>query len=140
MWKNASAPVPESASLTSTALTERGTRILPKILSSAKGVPIIVPLIPKICDAVLDQLRYRNTHAEDYQWKTGNSLAYHLRNFVRYLYLERQSQRELLLPLLAERNRMEMEQIIMAFKRNPTLAMTKESIRTSSILTQLAID
>ncbi len=125
--------VPETAYLTFTAQTEQGTRILPKIPSSAKGVPIFVPSIPIMCDAVLDQLRYRTTHAEDYQGKTGNRPAYHLMNFVRYLYLERQSQRDLLLPLLAERNRAEMEQRIKAFKRKPTLAMIKESMRTTSI-------
>ncbi len=129
------ATVPETACITFTAQTEQGTRILPKILSSARGVPIFVPSIPKICDAVLDQHRYRTTHAGNFQRKKGNRPAYHLCNFVRYLYLERQSQRELLLPLLAERNRAEMEQIVNAFKRKPTLAMIKESMRTTSILT-----
>ncbi|MCJ1274917.1 hypothetical protein MMC21_002715 [Puttea exsequens] len=125
------ATVPETASITFTAQTEQGTRILPKVLSSARNVPIFVPSIPKTCDAILDQLRYRTTHAENFQNKKGNRPAYHLRNFIRYLYLERQSQRELLLPLLAERNRAEMEQIVSAFKRKPTFAMTKESMRTT---------
>lgn len=87
-----------------------------------------------MCDAILDQLRYRTTHIENYGKETGNRPAYHLRNFVRYLYLERQSQRDLLLPLLAERNRAEMGQRIKAFKRKPTLAMLKESMGMASIL------
>ncbi len=99
-------------------------RILPKILRSAGGVPIFVPSIPKICDAVLDQLRYRITHADNFQSNTGN---YHLR------YLERQSQRDLLLPLWAQRNRAGMEQRMNSFKRKPTLAMIQESMRKTSI-------
>ena len=129
------ATVPETACITSTAQTKQGTRIIPKILSSARGILIFVPSIPKICDAVLDQLSYRTTRAENFQRNKGNRPAYHLRNFVRYLYLERRSQQELLLPLLAERNRAEMKRRVNTFKRKPTLAMIKESMRTKSILT-----
>ncbi|MCJ1282490.1 hypothetical protein MMC26_001813 [Xylographa opegraphella] len=80
--------VPETASLTFTEMTKRGTRILPWTMSSAKSVPIFVPSIPRICDAVLDQLRYRTTLAEKFPRHKGNRPAYHLSNFVRYLYLE----------------------------------------------------
>ena len=126
------ATVPETAILTAGAQIEKGVRIAPKVLSSARNVPIFVPSIPKICDAILDQLRYRTTHAENYQAKLGDRPSYHLHNFVRYLYLERQSQRELLLPLLSERNRAEMEQRASTFKRKPTLAMLKESMGMKS--------
>ncbi|MCJ1431686.1 hypothetical protein MMC27_001041 [Xylographa pallens] len=67
------ATVPETAYLTSTAQIKEGTRILPRIMSSAKVVPIFVPSIPKICDAVLDQLEYRTTHAEEFQGKKVSS-------------------------------------------------------------------
>ena len=134
------ATVPETACITSSARTEEGTRIVPKILSSARGVPIFVPSIPKICDAILDQLRYRTTHAGDFPRAGCNRPAYHLGNFVRYLYLERQSQRELLMPLLAKRNRAEMERKVNAFKRKPTLAMTKESMRLTASLTKPVIN
>ena len=129
------ATVPETACMTFAAQTKQGTRILPQKLSSARDVPIFVPSIPKICDAILDQLRYRTMHPENFQSKQGNRPAYHLGNFVRYLYLERQPQRELLLPLLAERNRAKMEQIVGAFKRKPTFAMTKENMKKTSSLT-----
>lgn len=117
------ATVPETAWITFSSQMGRGTRLLPKIRNSARGVPIFVPSIPRFCDAILDQLRYRNTHAEKFEGKKGNRPSYHLRNFVRYLYLERLSQREVLLPLLAERNRAEMEHRMNAFKRKPTFAM-----------------
>ncbi|KAI9850135.1 MAG: hypothetical protein M1824_003652, partial [Vezdaea acicularis] len=125
--------IPETACITFTARTEKGTRIVPEVLSSARGVPIFVPSIPRICDAVLDQLRYRTTHAENFQGKVGNRPSYHLSNMIRYLYLERLSQRELLLPLLAERNRAEMERRINKFKRKPTLAMIKKRWGIKSI-------
>lgn len=113
------ATVPETACLTFTAQIEEGTKILPKIRNSVRDVAIFVPSIPKICDAILDQLRYRTVHAENFQGTWGNRPSYHLSNFVRYLYLERESQRRLLLPLLAERNRTRMEERIGAFKRKP---------------------
>lgn len=119
------ATVPETASITFSTLTDRGCRILPKIQSSARGVRFFVPSIPRICDAILDQLRYRTTHAENYDGRMGNRPFYHLHNFIRYLYLERLSQRNLLLPLLAERNKAEMERRINAFKRKPTTAVDK---------------
>ncbi|KAI9801460.1 MAG: hypothetical protein M1833_002692 [Piccolia ochrophora] len=119
--------VPETAHITSSARTKEGMRTVPKVRSSARGVPIFVPSIPRCCDAVLDQLSYRDTYPEDFEGKMGNRPAYHLRNFIRYLYLERPSQRGLLLPLLAERNRAEMERRIDAFKRKPSLAMIWQS-------------
>lgn len=122
------ATIPETAWITFSAQTERCSRIMPNIRSSARGVSFFVPSIPKICDAVLDQLRYRTTHAENFQGKRGNRPAYHLHNFTRYLYLERLSQRELLLPLLAKRNQAVMEQRINAFERKPTLAMVKANM------------
>lgn len=122
------ATVPETAWLTLSAHTERGSRVMPILRSSARDVPLFVPSIPRVCDALLDQLRYRTTHAENFRGKRGNRPAYHLQNFIRYLYLERLSQRKLLLPLLAERNQTEMEQMINSSKRKPTLAMVKASM------------
>ncbi|MCJ1405655.1 hypothetical protein MMC11_008884 [Xylographa trunciseda] len=134
------ATVPETAYLTAPARIQEGTRVLPWIMSSSTDVPIFVPSIPKICDAVLDQLRYRTTHAEDFPGNRNNRPAYHLSNFVRYVYLERPSQRGLLLPLWAERNRAEMEQRVNAFKRKPTLAMTKESMGITAAQSRLKTD
>jgi hypothetical protein len=123
------ATVPEVAINTFTARTSKGVRTVPKILSSSRRFPIYVPSIPRICDALLDQLRYRITHAENFPRKLGNRPSYHLSNLVRYLYLERESQLELLLSQLAERNRAEMKEKASTFKRKPTLAMTLESMK-----------
>ncbi len=46
------ATVPETACITFTARTEEGIRVLSKTLSSARDVPIFVPSILKICDAI----------------------------------------------------------------------------------------
>ena len=99
----------EIAYITTTGRMKEGIRASPNIPCSTRSVPIFVPSLPKFCYATLDQLRYRTTHPENFEGKRGNRPSYHLRNLVRYLYLERQSQRELLLPLLAERNQAEME-------------------------------
>ena len=122
------ATVPETACITCSTQSQSGTMIVPKILSSSRGVPVFVPSIPKMCNALLDQLAYLTNRKEDFSWK-GARPEYNLRNFIRYLYFERQSQLEVLLPQLAERNRTEMERRAKAFKRKPTLAMVKESMR-----------
>ena len=44
-----------------------------------------------------------------------------IRNFIRYLHLEKPIQRERLLPELAERNKKDMEEILNKFKRKPLL-------------------
>jgi hypothetical protein len=110
----------ETAYITVTSEIEKGFQIIPKIRSSVKDVPIFIPSIPKICDALLDQLRYCVTLAENFHGDSGNDPSYFLTKFIRYLYLERPSQRNLLLPLLADRNRGEMELRINKFKRKPT--------------------
>jgi hypothetical protein len=56
--------------------------------------PIYIPTIPRILDALLDQARYRVIYAENFPGKLGNRPSYHLRNFVRYLHLEKPQQRE----------------------------------------------
>lgn len=122
------ATIPETAYLAYGERTKSGTQIFPPAWGSAKGLPVFIPSIPKMCDAILDQLRYRVTHAEELHKGSGNRPAYHLRNFVRYLHLEKPSQRRLLLSLLAERNRPEMELRITGFKRKPTLAELKASL------------
>ena len=114
------AAIPEVIYTTFTAATERGAKLLPPVLSSARAVPIFVPSIPDICDAIIDQLRYRSNHPENYDGKQGNRPSYHLRNFIRYLYLDREVQQDLLLPLLNERNRAEMEKRARTFMRKPS--------------------
>jgi hypothetical protein len=123
----------ETAYITVTSQIERGVRIIPKILSSVKDVPIFIPSIPRICDALLDQLRYRKTHAENFPKVLGNRPSYYLTNFIRYLYLERPSQQKLLLPLLADRNRGEMELMVNKFMRKPTYAESKMKRRTNPV-------
>ena len=120
--------VEETAYRTFSATTARGTRVMPQVKSSLKAVPVFIPSIPNMCDALADQTRYRATHVEDVKKQMGNRPGYHLSNFVRYLYLERPSQRQLLLSLMAERNRGVMEDRIDRFKRKPTLAVTKASM------------
>lgn len=92
--------------------------------SADKKDPIYIPSIPRMIDAMLDQARYRVTHPEEFSnLIRGNRPRYHLRNFTRYLHLEKPTQRERVLPELAERNREEMEVLVDKFKRKPLLTL-----------------
>ena len=73
-------------------------------------------------DAQLDQARYHVTHPEDFPGLLGNRPRYHLRNFIRYLHLKL-TQREKVLPELAERNRGDMEVLLDKYKRKPLLTL-----------------
>lgn len=108
-----------------TTRINEGVMILPPTLAQSADVkyPIYIPTIPRILDALLDQARYRVTYAENFPRNQGNRPEYHIRNFVRYLHLEKPQQRERLLRGLAERNRGYMEASINKFKRKPLLTL-----------------
>lgn len=115
----------QAPSIGYTTRKSNGVMILPPTLAQSAEVkyPIYIPTIPRILDALLDQARYRVTHAESFPEKLGYRPQHHLRNFVRYLHLEKPQQRERLLPELAERNRGEMEAVINKFKRKPLVTL-----------------
>jgi hypothetical protein len=108
-----------------TTKTATGLRILPEIRSQSadKKYPIYIPSIPRMLDALLDQARYRDGHPEKISYLSGHRPRYHLSNFTRYLHLEKPTQRERVLPELAERNREAMEVILNKFKRQPLLTL-----------------
>jgi hypothetical protein len=114
-----------AVSISYTTRIANGVKVLPPTLAQSTDMkyPICIPTVPRILDALLDQARYRVMHAENFPEKLGNRTAYHLRNFVRYLHLEKPQQRERVLPELAERNRGEMETIINKFKRKPLVTL-----------------
>ena len=73
-----------------------GIRILPKFCSQSAEIkdPILIPSIPRMLDALLDQARYRITHPEK-NFKLGtNRPRYHIRIFIRYLHLEKSTEGE----------------------------------------------
>jgi hypothetical protein len=75
--------------------------------------PIYIPSTPRMLDTMLDQVHYCITHPENFpglvDWgPIDNRPRYHLRSFIRYLHLEKLTQREKVLPELAECNREEM--------------------------------
>jgi hypothetical protein len=102
-----------------------GVMVLPPILTQSADMkyPIYIPTIPRILDALLDQANHRVIYAENFPGKLGNRPEYHLRNFVRYLHLEKPQQRKRLLPELAERNQGKMEATMNKFKRKPLLTL-----------------
>ncbi|KAH0565360.1 hypothetical protein GP486_001243 [Trichoglossum hirsutum] len=104
-----------------------GRQLVPKTLaqSAESSYPVYVPSIPRLVDALLDQVRYRQTHIETYNYTSMPNMlpSYHLSNLIRYLHLERTYQREKLIPELAERNRAEMERRMNKFKRKPVLSL-----------------
>jgi hypothetical protein len=103
-----------------------GHSILPEMLAQSPEpkCPVYVPSIPRFIDALLDQQRYRQAHAETYNYVSilDTLPSYHLSNFIRYLHLEKPHQREKLMPELAERNRADMEARLNRYKRKPLLA------------------
>jgi len=115
----------QAVSISYTTRITDGVKVLPPILAQSADIkyPIYIPTIPRILDALLDQARYRVIYAENFPGKLGNRPEYHLRNFVRYLHLEKPQQQERMLPELAERNRGEMKAIINKFKRKPLVTL-----------------
>lgn len=109
-----------------------GVQNLPPVRAQSADMPkypVYVPSIPRMLDALLDQARYRTTHAAAENFSSssseqgGNRPRYHLQNCVRYLHLEKAHQRERVLLELAERNRGEMELIMDKFKRKPVVTL-----------------
>lgn len=115
----------QAASIGYTTRIANGVQILPPARAQSADVkyPVYIPTIPRMLDALLYQAHFRATHAEDFPGRVGRRPQYHLRNFVRYLHLEKPQQREKLLPKLAERNRGEMEAAINKFTRKPLLTL-----------------
>lgn len=115
----------QAVSISYTIRMNNGVMVLPPILAQSTDMkyPIYIPTIPRILDALLDQARYRIIHAEKFPGKLGRRLERHLRNFVRYLHLEKPQQRERILVELAERNQEEMIAITHKFKRKPLLTL-----------------
>jgi len=113
-WANAD-------SISFTTRTANGVKILPTIRtqSADKKHPIYIPSIPRMLDAMLGQARYRVTHPENFPELGTNRPRYHLQNFIRYLHLEKPTQRGKVLPELAERNRGELEVLLDKFQRKP---------------------
>jgi hypothetical protein len=116
----------QAVSIGHTIRIAEGVKVLPPILaqSTDTNYPIYIPTIPRILDALLNQARYRVIYAENFTGMLGNRPQYHLRNFVRYLHLEKPQQRERVLPELAERNRGNMEAAMNKFKRKPLVTLT----------------
>jgi hypothetical protein len=123
-WANA-------VSIGYTTRTVDGVKILPTIRSQSADVkyPIYIPSIPRMLDAQLDQARYRVTHPENFPDLGTNRPRYHLRNFIRYLHLEKPTQRGKVLPELAERNRGEMEILLDKFQRKPLVTLASFSAK-----------
>jgi hypothetical protein len=123
-WANA-------ASIGYTTRTANGVKILPTIRSQSADIkyPIYIPSIPRMLDAQLDQTRYRTAHPKHFPDLGTNRPRYHLRNFIRYLHLEKPTQRERVLPELAERNRGDMEILLDKFQRKPLATLASFSTK-----------
>ncbi|KAI9675102.1 MAG: hypothetical protein M1817_001510 [Caeruleum heppii] len=118
-----------TVSLSYSSLLARGVRLEPSwsAQSPESKQPVYIPTIPRLLDSLLDQQRYRKSHAETYQYQPSRWTlpGYHLDNFVRYLHLEKEHQRGKVLPLLAERNRGDMEARMKKFKRKPSADLAR---------------
>ncbi|KAI9773524.1 MAG: hypothetical protein M1839_002060 [Geoglossum umbratile] len=122
---------PAAADVISTTYSSRladGYQLLPRTLAQSpeSKYPVYVPSIPRFVDALIDQVRYRQTHNETYNYKSmlHTLSAYHLTNLIRYIHLEKPHQRGKLIPELAERNRADMETRMNKYKRKPLLKMS----------------
>lgn len=93
-------------------------------------VPIYIPTIPRMIDALLCQVEWREKHSENFPSRISRPRAY-VGNFIRYLHLEDPRQSEKLLPALADSNRCRMEARLAKFKRKPTV--TLESISNQNL-------
>ncbi|KAL3689378.1 hypothetical protein R1sor_015687 [Riccia sorocarpa] len=106
--------IPGGRSISYETVLARGLPIVPNklALSAEFKVPVYIPSIPPFIDALLDKIRHPKT--------MGGSLPpYHLSNFIRYLHLEKPSQRQKLIPELAKRNREDMVIKLNKYKRKP---------------------
>lgn len=120
------AGVPKTMQLTLDANQALGINTVPRVRSSSKAVSIYIPSLPNICDAIIDQWSYGQSHAEDFPEYSDYRPKYHLQNLIRYLHLETPSQRQLLLSMLAERNVSMMTELINRYKRKWTWSDTSK--------------
>lgn len=118
-------PRSESRTYTRQALTDMGLSWLPphSIQIGKHRTPIFVPSTPRIIDACLDQARYRIVHPWIFGLSTDRPV-YHLRNFIRYLFLEHEKQQEKLLRELQQYNQADMKFHIARFKRKPLVTLS----------------
>lgn len=118
-------PGPESRTYTRQALTDKGLSCLPpqSIQTGKHRTRIFVPSISRIIDACLDEVRYRIVHPETFGLST-NRPVYHLRNFIRYLFLEHEKQQGKLLRELQQHNQAGMKFHIARFNRKPLVTLS----------------
>jgi hypothetical protein len=104
-----------------TSMVADGVRVVPPNPAQSTDVnyPVFIPTIPRILDALMDQVRRQVVNFND----GGHRPDVHLKCFVRYLHLETPQQRERVLSELAERNWGLMEMIIALYKRKPLLSL-----------------
>ena len=113
---------PDVVSISYQTMLANGIKISRKTSSQRlrSNHTLYIPKIPQLIDSYLDQYRYHLEHRQKNNNSYTYSLAkYHIRNFVRYLHLEKAYQREKLIPLLKERNRTNMNTILDKYKRKP---------------------
>ncbi|MCJ1428403.1 hypothetical protein MMC29_006313 [Sticta canariensis] len=86
-WANA-------ASMSYSKRIADGIGVLPPTLSHSadRQQSSYIPTTPRMLDALLDQVRYRVAHAEDFDGQRGNRPGYRLNNYVRHLHLEKPRQ------------------------------------------------
>jgi|SRR5579862_3613784 len=122
--------VADVASVSYKSKLAAGRRLLPKTLAQSPepNYPVYVPSVPRLIDALLDQVRHRQTNIETYNYL---SISYPLTNLICYLHLEKPRQRERLIPELPKRNRADMETRMNKYKRK--LAFSLNDFAYSSL-------
>lgn len=102
-----------------------GVQVLAPLLTQSADMkyPICIPTIPRMLNALLDQVHYCITYAEEFPPGAGNRPFYRLNAFVRHLHFEKPQQRGRLLPELADNNRQAMELICNKFRRKPQITV-----------------
>lgn len=110
--------------------TSRGVQFLWPLPARSKKqmTPFLVPTVPALIDAFLDQARWLEENLPD------SSMAYrpliHVENMIRYLYLEEPHQKKALLPQLAPRHHQYILERLRRYKRKQTVMLVGGELRT----------
>ncbi|KAI9777281.1 MAG: hypothetical protein M1816_004817 [Peltula sp. TS41687] len=125
---------PRQQSITFASKGQQGIPVLRRnrALSRACAQPILIPTIPRLLDALLDQILAEEPFVEDDGTRKLISKrrlsGYHVSNLIRYLRLARPDQREKIVLAVAARNRAYLTFRLDRYVPKPTVRTVEECI------------
>ena len=113
------------------SISSTDTRVPPRCRPRAKAssvLPILIPTVPAYINALIDQLR-EHKGCRGLKADMIVSASWHIRNFIRYLYLELPHQRKSILSRLCGQNLTAMEDKLNSYRRKFSMTMDRETLQ-----------